>query len=393
MLEINPNLKKVEVSIIRKFFEESVKYNIDSGKKMINLTIGEPDLPQSKVIIEETIEYMKNNKLGYSKLGGELELREEISKFYKEKYNVNYSADEIIITVGSTEGLSTTIATLIQNGDDVICPLPVYPGYEPLITLRGAKLIKIDTSSDDYQLTVEKIKKNITNKTRAIILNYPSNPSGVTISKKNRDEILTFAKENDLYIISDEVYSELVYNDEYNSFLSDKYKENVIVVNGFSKSHSLTGWRIGYILSSEKLRKELLKVHQYTVTSSSIISQIGGLVALKKCSDIKENIKIYKERAEVAYKALKEIGLNPIKPQGAIYLFVSLREAGVTDSYAFALKLLKEQGVAVIPGIAFGMEGFIRLSLVKNSDEILEGITRIKKIIINLKKINNLQLN
>ncbi|MGL6065226.1 MAG: pyridoxal phosphate-dependent aminotransferase [Fusobacteriaceae bacterium] len=382
MLEINSNLKKIEVSIIRKFFEESLKCNFSSDKKLINLTIGEPDLPQSKIIIDETIEYMKNNKLGYPKLGGELELKEEISNFYKEKYNVNYSAEEIIITVGSTEGLSTTIATLIQSGDEVICPLPVYPGYEPLITLRGAKLVKVDTSSDDYQLTVEKIKKNITTKTRAIILNYPSNPSGVIISKKNRDEILLFAKENNLYIISDEVYSELVYREEYNSFLSDEYKENVVVVNGFSKSHSLTGWRIGYILSSEKLKKELLKTHQYTVTSPSIISQIGALVALKKCSDIKENVKIYEERAEATYKALKDIGLSPIKPQGAIYIFVSLKEIGVTDSYAFALKLLKEQGVAVIPGIAFGMEGFIRLSLVKNSAEILEGINRMKKLLL-----------
>ncbi len=381
MLAVNPNLKKIEVSIIRKFFEESSKYNSDSDIPLINLTIGEPDLPQPKIIIDETIEYMKNKKLGYPELGGELELREEIVKFCREKYNVNYNTDEIIITVGSTEGLSTAIATLIQNGDEVICPLPIYPGYEPLIELRGAKLVKIDTSMEDYQLTVKKIKENMSDKTRAIILNYPSNPSGVIISKENRDEILEFAKVNNLYIISDEVYSELVYKEKYNSFLSDKYKENVVVVNGFSKSHSLTGWRIGYIISCQKLRKELLKIHQYTVTSPSIISQIGALVALKKCKDIKENVAIYEERANVAYKALKDIGLNPIKPKGAIYIFVSLKELGITDSYNFSLKLLREQRVAVIPGIAFGMEGYIRLSLVKDSSDILEGIKRIKNLL------------
>ncbi|MGL5901946.1 MAG: pyridoxal phosphate-dependent aminotransferase, partial [Cetobacterium sp.] len=177
MLNINPNLEKIEISVIRKIAESCKKYE-NREKKLINLTIGEPDIPQPKEVINETIEFMKETKLGYPQLGGILELREEIAKFYKEKYNVDVKADEIIITVGSTEGLSTAIKTIVLPEDEIITPLPVYPGYEPLINLAGAKLIKVDTSNTNFELTVKSLKDNLTSKTKAIILNYPSNPSG-----------------------------------------------------------------------------------------------------------------------------------------------------------------------------------------------------------------------
>ncbi|MEG1583018.1 MAG: aminotransferase class I/II-fold pyridoxal phosphate-dependent enzyme [Cetobacterium sp.] len=379
MLKVNPYLDNIEVSVIRKIAEAASKYkNIKGGKKLINLTIGEPDLPQSKIIKEETVDYIMDAKLGYSQLGGVLELREEIAKYYKNKYNVDVKPDEIIVTVGSTEGLSTAIKTVILPGDEVITPLPVYPGYEPLIILAGAKLIKVDTSEDDYELTVEILKRYVNEKTKAIILNYPSNPSGVVISEKNRDEILKFAKENNLYIISDEVYSEILFEGKHNSFLQNNFRENVILVNGFSKSHSLTGWRIGYVISSKKIRDYLIKVHQYTVTSASIISQKGALVALKKCSCIDEQVKIYKERAVRVYNRLQDAGINAIKPKGAIYIFVSIGEG---NSLEFAEKLLESQRVAVVPGIAFGMDNYIRLSLVSDLDELLEATDRIIEFI------------
>ncbi|MEG0136667.1 MAG: aminotransferase class I/II-fold pyridoxal phosphate-dependent enzyme [Cetobacterium sp.] len=379
MLKVNPYLDNIEVSVIRKIAEAASKYkNIKEGKKLINLTIGEPDLPQSKIIKEETVNYIIDAKLGYSQLGGVLELREEIAKYYKNKYNVDVKPDEIIVTVGSTEGLSTAIKTVILPGDEVITPLPVYPGYEPLIILAGAKLIKVDTSEDDYELTVEILKRYVNEKTKAIILNYPSNPSGVVISEKNRDEILRFARENNLYIISDEVYSEILFEGKHNSFLQNDFRDNVILVNGFSKSHSLTGWRIGYVISSKKIRDYLIKVHQYTVTSASIISQKGALIALKKCSCIDEQVKIYKERAVRVYNKLQDAGINAIKPKGAIYIFVSIGEG---NSLKFAEKLLESQRVAVVPGIAFGMDNFIRLSLVSDLDELLKATDRIIEFI------------
>ena len=382
MLEINPRLNNIEVSVIRKISEASSKYkNMTDGKKLINLTIGEPDIEQPKIIVEETKKYMDEDRICYSQLGGVLSLREEIAKSYKSKYNVECTPDEIIITVGTTEGIATTVRTIIQEGDEVIIPLPAYPGYEPLITLAGAKVIKVDTSKDNYELTVDSLKSYVTSKTRAIIVNYPSNPSGVIISKKNRDEILKFAKENDIYIISDEVYSEILFESEYNSFLMDGYRENVIVLNGFSKSHSMTGWRVGYIVASKELRKQLLKVHQYSVTSTSIISQMAGVVALTKCQDLKEKVEIYKERAEKVYNRFKLAGINPIKPQGAFYIFIPLLDVGVRDSYKFALELLEEERVAIVPGVAFSMDGYIRISLIESADILLEASERIIEFI------------
>ncbi|MDX8335329.1 pyridoxal phosphate-dependent aminotransferase [Candidatus Cetobacterium colombiensis] len=375
MLKVNPNLEKIEVSVIRKIAEACKEY--EGGEKtLINLTIGEPDLPQPKEVIDGTIEYMQEEKLGYPQLGGMLELREEIAKYYREKFDVNVTSDEIIVTVGSTEGLSTAIRTIILPGDEVLTPLPVYPGYEPLITLAGAKLVKIDTSSDNFELTVESLKRNMTDKTKAIIVNYPSNPSGVIISEKNRDEILKFAKENHLYIITDEVYSEITFGERHNSFLKDGYRENVILVNGFSKSHSLTGWRIGYIISSKKMKEYLVKVHQYAVTSPSIISQKGALIALKKCQDISSQVEIYKNRAEKVYKKLKDEKIDVIEPKGAIYMFVSLDGITNLDSLEFAKQLLEKEKVAVVPGIAFGMDNYIRISLVKDEEILLEAIDR-----------------
>ena len=375
MLKVNPNLDKIEISVIRKIAEACREYE-GGEKELINLTIGEPDLPQPKEVIDGTIEYMQEGKLGYPQLGGMIELREEIAKFYREKYKVDVKSDEIIITVGSTEGLSTAIRTVILPGDEVIAPLPVYPGYEPLINLAGANLVKVDTSKDNFELTVETLKKYVTSKTKAIILNYPSNPSGVVISKENRDEILEFVKENHIYIISDEVYSELVFDVDHNTFLDDRYRENVILVNGFSKSHSLTGWRVGYIIAHKKLRDYLVKVHQYAVTSPSIISQRGALIAARKCQDISEQVGIYKQRAQLVYRKLKEANISAIEPKGAIYIFISLDGITELGSLEFAQKLLEEERVAVVPGVAFGMDNYIRISLVKDKEILNEAIDR-----------------
>lgn len=375
MLKVNPNLDKIEISVIRKIAEACREYE-GGEKELINLTIGEPDLPQPKEVIDGTIEYMQEGKLGYPQLGGMIELREEIAKFYREKYKVDVKSDEIIITVGSTEGLSTAIRTVILPDDEVIAPLPVYPGYEPLINLAGANLVKVDTSKDNFELTVETLKKYVTSKTKAIILNYPSNPSGVVISKENRDEILEFVKENHIYIISDEVYSELVFDVNHNTFLDDRYRENVILVNGFSKSHSLTGWRVGYIIAHKKLRDYLVKVHQYAVTSPSIISQRGALIAARKCQDISEQVGIYKQRAQLVYRKLKEANISAIEPKGAIYIFISLDGITELGSLEFAQKLLEEERVAVVPGVAFGMDNYIRISLVKDKEILNEAIDR-----------------
>lgn len=378
MLEVNPRLEEIEISVIRRISEACGRYKSDLvGKTLINLAIGEPDIEQPKIILEEVENYLRKEKIGYSQLGGVLLLREEIAKKHRKKYGVNCSPDEILITVGTTEGIATTIKTIIQEGDEVIIPLPAYPGYEPLISMAGAKTVKVDTENDNFQLTVEKLKESVTEKTRALILNYPSNPTGIVLNKKNVDEILAYAKKKNIYIISDEVYSDLIFQEEFHSFLREEYRENVIILNGFSKSHSLTGWRVGYIIAEKKLRDYLLKVHQYSVTSVSSISQVAALTALTHCSNLEDRIKIYQERGERVFEILKTGGLNPLKPQGGIYLFISLKELGIKNSYEFVLKLLEEERVATVPGTAFGMEGYIRISLVQDVQILEEAAKRI----------------
>lgn len=385
-LEINGNLDKIQISTIRKIAQEALKY--DGNEKLINLTIGEPDLEMPKIIKDKMCEYLMNNKIGYSMLGGRLELRKEISNYYLDRYNLEIGEDEILVTVGSTEGLSTAIKGIILEGDEVIAPVPLYPGYEPLVTMVGGKLIKVDTSKTDYQLTVEILKKYITDRTKALILNYPSNPTGVVLDKKNRDEILKFAKENNLYIISDEVYSEIVFEKEYFSFLDSEYRDNVIIVNGFSKSHSMTGMRIGYLICSKFLRGELLKIHQYTVTSPCTLSQYGAIVALKECKDLSERKDLYRRRGEIVKNALSDMGFNVVNADGGIYIFASYRDLGIKmESLEFAMRFLHKYGVALVPGIAFGLEEHIRISLVQNEKILKESMERLKKYIDDLKKI------
>ncbi|MGL4393347.1 MAG: pyridoxal phosphate-dependent aminotransferase [Fusobacteriaceae bacterium] len=390
MLKTNPYLDKMELSVIRQIAEECNRINREepnATKKIINMTIGEPDIKPHQRIIDETIEYMKTSRLGYPPVGGLLELRQEIAKDQKAKYGVNVTADEVIINVGTTEALSTALRTILEPGDEVIIPLPAYPGYKPLVFLNGGKYKTIDTSDSNYEITAEKIRQNLSPNTKAIILNYPTNPTGVVISKKNRDEILKLAKEKNLYILSDEVYCELVYNGEHHTFLDNDYRDNVIIVNGFSKSHSMTGWRVGYTICSAELKKKMIMVHQYSVTAIPIMSQYGAIVALQKCQDLSDRIPIYKERADSVYEALKKIGFKPIKPNGAIYMFSSVKDLGIKNTYQFAMDLLREEKVAVVPGSGFEMEGYIRISLVQDSKIMLEGINRIENFLKKYKQI------
>ncbi|MEI6856417.1 aminotransferase class I/II-fold pyridoxal phosphate-dependent enzyme [Psychrilyobacter sp.] len=366
-MNINPKVINQEISLIRQISIKSKQY-----KDVIDLTIGEPDLPIPCEIVDQTTLYMKNNRMGYPMLGGTPEIREEIVKFYNTKYDSSYKIDEVLVTAGASEAISTTMRTILNEGDEVLIPLPSYPGYLPNIDFNGGKSIFIDTISDKLQLTVENLKKHITPKTKALILNYPNNPSGIILSKKNLDEIMDFLRDKDIYIISDEIYSEITFDDDFISVGKyDFLKEKIILINGFSKSHSMTGWRLGYILTSKKLRDQLIKVHQYTLTSPSIVSQYGGYVALSKCSDISSYTKKYKKRCEYVYNRLNSMGIVTLKPKGTFYIFGSLNNFNIDSSLDFALDLLENKHIAIVPGIVFGVEGYFRISCTK-SVEILK---------------------
>lgn len=378
-MNINKVVKEIQVSTIRKVAEKA--RNIDN---VINLTIGEPDLPIPEEIKNSIAGSLFTKKTGYPQLGGILELREKIATNFNKKYNSSVNSDEILITVGSTEALSSTIKTIVLPGDEVLAPLPIYPGYEPLIKLSGGFLTPIDIEKEDFNFTLEHLKKYITPKTKAVIVTSPSNPTGKMVKKEEIEKILDFISKKDIYLISDEVYSELLFDIPHATFFNERYKKNVIIINGFSKSHSLTGLRVGYLITNKELRNQILKVHQYSVTSSSIISQYAALTALDISTD--ERRKIYSERARAIMEVFSKYSIPFIKPDGGLYLYLNLKKIGIVDSFDFVLKLLEKKKIALIPGIAFKTEGFVRISLIKDINTLKEVAEKISLFILEYKK-------
>ncbi len=373
---INPRVKELEVSIIRQIAQKAAKMD-----DVINLTIGEPDIPTPRVIVEKSIEYMKNNQLKYAPTGGLEELRIEIAKFYDEKYGIKYDKDEVLITCGSTEALSTTLKGILAKDDEVIIINPAFSLYDALVHMYDAKAVHIDVSKNDFVLTSSMIEEVINEKTKAIILNYPSNPSGTILPKENIIEIADFLADRDIYIISDEIYSEVVFgNEEYYSIAKcDNVKDKVIVINGFSKSHSMTGWRIGYLLAPLDIRKELIKVNQYTITSPSTLSEYGAIVALQEVSDVSSMAEEYGKRVTLVTTRLRELGFEVADAQGAFYIFANYKKFSDKDSLNFVLDILEKAKVALVPGIAFGVDGYIRVACTLSLDNLKIAMDRLEK--------------
>ncbi|MCX5774495.1 MAG: aminotransferase class I/II-fold pyridoxal phosphate-dependent enzyme, partial [Fusobacteria bacterium] len=271
-------IRNIQLSGIRRFNEMA-----KTKKNMILFTIGEPYFNTPENVKLAGIKAIENNQTFYTQNQGMIELRVAISDFIKEKYHLNYTPKEVIATVGSMEGLSTTLSTLIEADDEVIIPTPCYPGYAPLITLNGGRVVEMNTKKDGFQLTKETILSHITENTKAILITTPNNPSGCVYSKESIEVMVECVKDRDIFVISDEVYREIVYDTD--SFISigeyENIREKVIVILGFSKSHSMTGWRVGYVLADDSIAKHILKTHQYLVTSTCTISQLAAIEALK----------------------------------------------------------------------------------------------------------------
>ncbi len=379
-MNINNKVLEIEVSDIRKIAESLAGKN-----DVINMTIGEPDLDVPNEVKEAMSHHALNTRIKYAPLGGIPELREKISNYYNKTFGSNYSKDEVLVTVGSTEGLSSVLRTLICEGDEIIIPKPAYVGYEPVIHLAGGKTIFADTKENGYVFSLDILKKYVTNKTKAIILTYPNNPSGIIMNKDEMKKIADYLAVNDIYLISDEIYSSIVF-EEYTSFASfQEIKDKLIVVNGFSKSHSMTGYRLGYMLTTTELRKQVLKLSQYSVTSASTLSQYAAIAAIDHCADRSEVAKIYKERAEYFSKELDRIGFKTIKASGAFYLFTDYSKFSSKSSYDFVMELIENAKVAPIPGSAFKVEGFIRFSLVHDVEILKEVIKRLENYLVKKK--------
>ncbi|MCP1157840.1 MULTISPECIES: aminotransferase A [Bacillus] len=372
---INKNVQQIEISGIRRFF------NMVAGTKdMISLTIGQPDFPTPLHVRDAAIKAIDSGFTSYTHNAGDIRLREAAASFVRQKYKMDYNAEnEVIVTTGASEAIDIAFRTILEEGAEVILPGPVYPGYEPIIRLCGAVPVHADIRDSRFRFTAEVIRRHLSPKTRCIVLPYPSNPTGVSLTDEELAEIADLVKGRDIFILADEIYSELNYGRPHTS-ISSLLREQTIVINGLSKSHSMTGWRIGLLFAPEAIAKHILKVHQYNVTCASSISQMAALEALTEgIDDAVPMREEYLSRRDYVYGRLVNMGLDVVKPDGAFYMFVKIPEKNIT-SFDFCLKLVNEAGVAFVPGSSFSElgEGYFRLSFAYSKDTLKEGLDRLE---------------
>lgn len=377
--KMNPRVLELQLSGIRRFF------NMVAGTEgMISLTIGQPDFPTPLHVKEAGKRAIDENFTSYTHNAGMLELRKAASDFMKEKYRLDYDEDEVIITSGASQGIDVTLRSILVEGDECILPGPVYPGYEPIIKLSGAKPVHIDTTSNGFKLDASLLKTAITSKTKCIILPYPSNPTGVSLTAEELKEIADLIRGRGIFVVADEIYSELTFDRSHRS-IAEFLRDQTIVINGLSKSHSMTGWRIGMVMAPKAVSQHLLKVHQYNVSCATSVSQKAALAALTKGKDDAIPMKdAYRKRREYVYERLVGMGFrNVIKPDGAFYYFVKIPERFNGDSFEFCLELVQKEKVAVVPGEAFSVmgEGYFRLSYACSMEELEEGLDRMENFL------------
>lgn len=374
---LNQEVKNIEISGIRKFF------NLVQGKEdIISLTIGQPDFHTPDHVKEAGKNALDLNYTTYTPNAGIIELREAIQHFIKQKYHLSYRAEnEIIVTIGASQAIDIAFRTILSPGDEVILPGPVYPGYEPLIRLSKAKPVFIDTRENKFKMTAELIEPFLTSKTKCIILPYPSNPTGVTLSKEELKEISELIKDRPIFILSDEIYSELVFEGRHHSIGEfEEVRKQTLIIQGLSKSHSMTGFRLGYLLLPKEIQKHALKVHQYSVSCASSISQYAALKALTDGIDDPIKMKeTYQNRRDYVISRLKEMNIEVHNPNGAFYVFPKIPKNNEA-SFDFCLRLVNEANLALVPGDAFSKygEGYMRLSYAYDENTLKEGLDRLE---------------
>ncbi|OPH47535.1 aromatic amino acid aminotransferase [Paenibacillus ferrarius] len=381
---INPLVRDIQISGIRK-----ISNLVSTIPGALTLTIGQPDFPTPRHIIEAGQRALDQNKTVYTQNPGLLELREAVSHFVKLKYGQTYrAADEIIVTAGASQAVDITLRTILTPGAEVIIPAPIYPGYEPLIRLAGGVPVYVDTRNNGLKLTADILEPYLTANTRCVILCYPSNPTGQVLTEKELADLAQLLEDRDLFILSDEIYSELVYGQSHHSITTiGKMREKTIVINGLSKSHAMTGWRIGFTLAPAYLTEHMIKVHQYNVTCASSVSQYAALEALTVgVDDALPMRSAYEARRDYVYDRLVAMGIDLEKPDGAFYLFPSIAKFGLS-SMDFTMKLLQEEHVAVVPGDAFTSygEGFIRISYAYSQEVLEQSLDRLARFVGKLK--------
>ena len=377
----NKNLDKIEVSLIRQFDQ-----SISDVPGIMKLTLGEPDFTTPNHVKEAAKAAIDANQSHYTGMAGLSTLRQAAADFVKSKYNLSYNPDnEILVTIGATEALSATLTAILEPGDTVLLPAPAYPGYEPIANLVGAEIVEIDTTANDFVLTPEMLEKAILEQgdnLKAVLLNYPTNPTGVTYSREQIKDLADVLKKYDVFVISDEVYSELTYNDESHVSIAEYLPEQTILINGISKSHAMTGWRIGLIFAPAIFTAQLIKSHQYLVTAAATMAQFAAIEALSAGKDDALPMKVeYIKRRDYIIDKMSALGFKIIKPDGAFYIFAKIPAGYEQDSFKFCQDFAREKAVAFIPGVAFGKygEGYLRLSYAASMETITTAMERLKE--------------
>ncbi|MDD4980074.1 MAG: aminotransferase class I/II-fold pyridoxal phosphate-dependent enzyme [Candidatus Omnitrophica bacterium] len=380
---ISQKVKNMQPSGIRAFFDLVL-----GMKDVISLGVGEPDFVTPWQIREAGIYSLEEGFTSYTSNKGLYKLRLSVSRYLKNRYGLNYCPDEeILITVGVSEAFDLALRAIINPGDKILIPSPCYVSYGPLTELAGGLPVYIDTQGGGFKLTPRALEKSIDKKTKGIILNYPVNPTGVSYTKKELEEIKKVILKNKLFCISDEIYADLTYDFEHTPFPTlSGAKENTLYLSGFSKSYAMTGWRVGYACGPKDIIAAMTKIHQYTIMCVSITSQMAACEALQTGrKSVEEMKREYKRRREFICEGLNKLGLGCRKPDGAFYVFTSIKKTGL-DCLAFAERLLKEQKVAVVPGTAFGehYKDYVRISYASSFDNLKEALLRLDNF---LKKI------
>ena len=377
----NKNLNKIEVSLIRQFDQ-----SISDVSGIMKLTLGEPDFTTPDHVKEAAKAAIDANQSHYTGMAGLPALRQAAADFLKSKYHLFYNPDnEILVTIGATEALSATLTAILEPGDTVLLPAPAYPGYEPIVNLVGAEIVEIDTTANDFVLTPEMLEKAILeqgDKLKAVLINYPTNPTGVTYSREQIKALADVLKKYDVFVVSDEVYSELTYSDEPHVSIAEYLPEQTILINGLSKSHAMTGWRIGMIFAPANFTAQLIKSHQYLVTSAATMAQFAAIEALSVGKDDALPMKAeYMKRRDYIIDKMSALGFKIIKPDGAFYIFAKIPAGYEQDSFKFCQDFAREKAVAFIPGVAFGKygEGYLRLSYAASMETIITAMDRLKE--------------
>lgn len=378
-------IKNLKPSGIRKLFDI-----VNEIPNVISLGIGEPDFDTPWHIREEGIYALQKGRTFYTSNSGLEELRNEICEYINRKYNLKYDAkNEVVVTVGGSEAIDIALRAIIDSGDEIICPEPCFVSYQPCIIMSGGVPISIPLSAEnDFRLTATQLEAAITPRTKALLISYPNNPTGAIMELEDLAPLVDVIIKYDLLIITDEIYSELTYEGKHVSIASmPNMKKRTILINGFSKSYAMTGWRLGYALAPANILKYMLKIHQFGIMSAPTISQYAAITALRDGDkDIEMMREAYNQRRRYLIDAFKEMKLSCFEPYGAFYVFPNISEFGMT-SEEFSEKLLKEENVAVVPGAAFGECGdkYVRISYACSIDELREAIKRLSRFVEKLR--------